>query len=101
MKQKKMTKRQVLDGLLAIEEERKKIKIVEERLDRREQRYIDKREKLSKQLADILREEQKKNGEDTWRAPDPVLYKNHTFAPSSGGRYDHPKCEIRRVKGVK
>ena len=101
MTQKKMTKRQVLDALLGIEEERKKIKIVEERLDRREQRYIDKRKKLSKQLADILREEQKKAGVEMWKTPDPVLYKNHTFSPSGGGRYNHPKCEIRRVKSVK
>jgi len=96
-----MTKRQVLNALLDVEEERKKIKASQIRLENRESRYEDKREGLSKQLAAVLKKEQEKEGIDTWHTPDPVLYKNHTFAPTTGSRWSPAKCVITAVKSVK
>ena len=97
MKQRKQTKRQLLNALLDAEEAQHKINASISRLWTREEKLNEKREKLSEQLNDVLCKERKKSGEKD----EPIIYKNHMF-DVCGKTWQHDaSCDIKAIKSVK
>ena len=97
MKQRKLTKRQLLNALLDAEEAQKKITASEYRLAAREERLDKKRERLSAELANILYDERAKTGEKK----EPIIFKNHMFDVRARSAYNKARCEIQAIKSLK
>ena len=103
MAQKKLTKRQLLNEILATEEAFNKLRVSQERLDKRESRLMDKQDELAKELATVLKKEQAKRGEkEEWERPDPVVFKSHVIEVDYDSvAWRRPKCSVTSVKNVK
>ncbi len=98
MKQKKLTKRQVLNELLVANDVAEKIEASRNRLDKREEKLIDKVADLTDQLIAICDKDVPKIGGHSRL---PIIFKNHIFTPSAGSMYSSSKCYIESVTNVK
>ncbi len=89
---KKLTKRQILNELLDLNEKQKKIYASRRRLDKRVSKLEDRRSELADQLADICR---KGDGIK------PIVYKKQLFDLTSGGSWYRASVDIGDVSNVK
>lgn len=103
MKQKKMTKRQILNELLAVREKQLKLHESEKRLHARQQKERERRNQLAKELASSLwAEAKKKKLEDFDVEENPIFFKEHVFELETGVGYDNrTEIEITPTKSVK
>jgi len=99
---KKLTKRQILNELLVVEEKKAKYEESLARVYKRGERLDDRYNELAEQLETISNRELRKAGLNPYDVtPEPILFKQHVFAivPS---RYGNGKSlQINSVKAVK
>ena len=105
MKKRKLTKRQILNELLVVEEKKDKYNASLTRLYARGTKLDDQKNDLAKQLDAACREEAKKNGGSWDSYPDyerePIIFKQHIFELSnSRWRNDYPDLEIKSGKSI-
>jgi len=102
MKQRKMTKRQLLNELLVIEEKRAKIEASETRLYNRRKKLKEDHGKLANDLLVVCLKEQKKVGGDCSYVEDPIVFKGNSFditTPSWSEK--NSSVSIHKVNNVK
>jgi len=87
MKKRKLTKRQILNELLAVKEKQEKVYASQLRLSNREETLDDQKMKLADELKEICLKERVKNGNQSkyFGDEDPILFKNHVFTIISAG----------------
>jgi len=103
MKKKALTKRQVLNELLIVEEKKAKYKESLSRVYRRGEKLDDARSDLVEQLEKLCTKEQREDGVN-WperSIKEPILYKSHVFSivRNSCDRGTH--LTIEPIKAVK
>jgi hypothetical protein len=103
MKQRKMTKRQILNELLAVKEKQLKLMESDKRLQARKEKERAKRCELAEELVGIMYSEAKKNGTlDDFDEEAPIFFKDHVFEIETNVGYNNrTEVDIRQTKSVK
>lgn len=103
MKKKALTKRQILNELLIVEEKNAKYEASLQRVYRRGEKIDDKRRDLVGQLESICIKEQQKDGVRYPQVsiPEPILYKKHVFASIKTGCGGGTHFSIKPVKAIR
>lgn len=102
MNKRKMTKRQLLNELMVVEDKRAAITASEERLYRRTEKLDELHGSLADDLLAICLKEQKKDGRAFSYVEDPIVFKGNSFTirtPDWGDRT--AKVSVRKVNNVK
>lgn len=97
---KKLTKRQILNELLVIEEKKAAITKSSQRLQARRNKVTAAHCNLAEQLEAICEEEQiaAGNEDDVYK---PIVFKNHIFEVDTGGYMSRTTVDIQGAKSVK
>jgi len=100
MKRKKLTKRQILNELLTLEDKKAALSASQDRLWERSGKLTNAHKKLAGELEEICIADAKKQGvsEDF---EEPILFKQHVFTVEPGGYSNRTTVSIQGTKNVK
>ena len=100
-KKRKMTKRQLLNALLENEEKKIKLEESQQRLWNRGNRIEEEREKLEKELKEVILNEQEKNGGSSYEIEGPIVYKGHAFTYTKRNAYAYDSAKGFKITPAK